>query len=178
MSCSCALYDSACRSFETPEHEVSRLRQTPARTLVRLLCVHCVFLTRKNLNTRSGRVNTAVKQSKNVMGRSFRLYFVCAKSLYSCMERNGTHDTIRYDTTRYDTMRFPPPPPPHFVSLSHREVTVEGNKAFVRLGRQELEQRVRSLEACTEEARARHGKALRKAVGERDALKAEVACLR
>ncbi|CAN0330112.1 unnamed protein product, partial [Ectocarpus sp. 12 AP-2014] len=59
-----------------------------------------------------------------------------------------------------------------------REVTVEGDRAFVRLGRQELEGRVRSLEASMEEERARQSKSLRKATEERDALKAEATRLR
>ncbi|CAM9356887.1 unnamed protein product, partial [Ectocarpus sp. 13 AM-2016] len=59
-----------------------------------------------------------------------------------------------------------------------REVTVEGDRAFVRLGRQELEGRVRSLEASMEEETTRQAKSLRKATEERDALKAEAIRLR
>lgn len=51
---------------------------------------------------------------------------------------------------------------------------MEGDRAFVQLGRQELEKRVRSLEASMEEERTRQAKALRKAVAERDALKSQV----
>lgn len=55
---------------------------------------------------------------------------------------------------------------------------MEGDRAFVRLGRQELEGRVRSLEASMEEERAHQAKSLRKATEERDALKAEATRLR
>lgn len=51
---------------------------------------------------------------------------------------------------------------------------MEGDRAFVQLGRQELEERVRSLEASVEEERALQAKALRKAIAERDALKSQV----
>ena len=55
---------------------------------------------------------------------------------------------------------------------------MEGDRAFVRLGRQELEGRLRSLEASAAKERARQAEALRKAVGERDSLREEVARLR
>lgn len=55
---------------------------------------------------------------------------------------------------------------------------MEDNRASVHLGREELEERVRSLEASAEEEGARHAKALREAVGERDALEAEANILR
>ncbi|CAM9583894.1 unnamed protein product, partial [Ectocarpus sp. 4 AP-2014] len=58
------------------------------------------------------------------------------------------------------------------------EVTVEGDRAFVHLGRQELEGRVQSLEASMEEERARQAKSIRKATEERDALRAEATRLR
>lgn len=51
---------------------------------------------------------------------------------------------------------------------------VDGDRAFVRLGREELEGRVRSLKASLEDTTTRHTKALRKAMGERDALTSEV----
>ncbi len=55
---------------------------------------------------------------------------------------------------------------------------MEDDRAFVRLGRQELEGRLRSLEASAEKERARQAETLRKVAGERDSLKAEVARLR
>ena len=61
---------------------------------------------------------------------------------------------------------------------SCREVAVEGDHAYVRLGRAELEEALRSTEAALEKSRGRHAEAIRRAVVERDALKAEVERLR
>ena len=73
----------------------------------------------------------------------------------------------------------PPRPPPTWLSWrTCREVTVEDNRASVRLGRQELEGRVRSLEASAEEEGKRHEKSLVEVVGERDAFEAEAKVLR
>ena len=82
------------------------------------------------------------------------------------LDWTGLHPTPPHSTP---PPRPPPPPPPQF-----REVAVEGDRAFVQLGRQELEERVRSLEASVEEERALQAKALRKAIAERDALKSQV----
>lgn len=59
-----------------------------------------------------------------------------------------------------------------------REVAVEGDMEFIQLGRQELEERIRSLEAASEEEEQRYEKALRRETRERDDLRAENVRLR
>lgn len=89
-----------------------------------------------------------------------------------------TRPTKRRNSSLLLRVCAPPPPPPSARLTSPREVAVEGDRAFVQLGRQELEERVRSLEASMEKERARQAQALLKSIAERDVLKSQVARFR
>lgn len=54
----------------------------------------------------------------------------------------------------------------------------EGDRAYVCLGRAELERKLRSAKASLEESRGRHAEAMRRIVDRRDTLEAEVKRLR
>lgn len=70
-------------------------------------------------------------------------------------------------------MNFPPVP-----LLLRREVVEEGDRAYVCLGRAELERKLRSAKASLEESRGRHAEAMRRVIDGRDVLEAEVKHLR
>lgn len=59
-----------------------------------------------------------------------------------------------------------------------REVAIAGDRHYVQLGRAELEEKLRSVEAALKQERSQHSEALRKVSLRSDALAAEMTELR